>query len=111
MSQNAEKKKSIFKTHQKVGLEKMKKRFGECSRSEGKKVEDRHKNPKSWAITERKTAAQREERDTKKGTESLNFNGCTSQRQIKKTKGLRNRQKPKRKKIPINWTAAGRGEG
>jgi len=37
MSQNAEKKKSIFKTHQKVGLEKMKKRFGECSRSEEKK--------------------------------------------------------------------------
>jgi len=46
----------------------------------GKKVEDRHKNPKSWAITERKTAAERGERDTKKGTESLNFNGCTSKK-------------------------------
>ena len=121
MSQNAEKKKSIFKTHQKVGLEKMKKRFGECSRSEGKKVEDRHKNPKSWAITERKTAAQREERDTKKGTESLNFNGCVSK---KKGKGKRGKaakkvggrkKRTKTKETPINLDRrthrVGRGTG
>ena len=66
---------------------------------------DRYKITKSCPITERKTAAERGERDTKKGTKGFHFHRVFVEKERK-----RQTKKPKRKRIPINWTAARRSE-
>ena len=45
------------------------------------------------------------------GIVGLIFNGCSSREKKRKEKPGIEKKKPKRKKAPINWTAAGRGEG
>ena len=69
------------------------------------------KIPKSCPITKKGQQHAGESNAQKMGIVGLIFNGCSSREKKRKEKPGIEKKKPKRKKIPINWTAAGRGEG